>query len=85
MRTTFALAEDLDVAARQFVRKLHQVSDHRGARWHIVHEMGMDAATVWKAVERGWVVLQAVDGNPFKRTAALTEQGRRLAATAASA
>jgi hypothetical protein len=36
-------------------------------------------ATVGRAVERGWVVLQGVGGKPLDRKAALTDEGRRLA------
>ena len=42
-------------------------------------------ATVTRAVERGWVVLQDVKGKPLDRKAALTDEGRRLARRGRSA
>ena len=36
-------------------------------------------ATVERAVERGWVVLEGTSGKLLERRAALTDEGRRLA------
>jgi hypothetical protein len=41
--------------------------------------MGESAATISRAVERGWVVLQGVGMKPLDRKVALTDEGRRLA------
>jgi hypothetical protein len=78
VKSTAVTGEALDVEARHFVHKLYEATGREGTQWHVLYEMGIDAATVWRAVERGWVVLQAVSGNPLKRSAALTEQGRQL-------
>jgi hypothetical protein len=41
--------------------------------------MGETAATISRAVERRWVILQDVRDKPLDRKAALTDEGRRLA------
>jgi len=48
-------------------------------QWQVLLGMGESAATISRAVERGWVVLQDVRGKPLDRKAALTDEGRRLA------
>jgi hypothetical protein len=69
----------IDVAARYFVYKLYEATDGQPMRWQVLHGMGESAATISRAVERGWVVLQGVGGRPLDRKAALTDEGRRLA------
>ena len=71
--------EGLDVAARYFVYKLYEATDGQPKQWGVLFGMGESAATISRAVERGWVVLQYVRGKPMDRMAALTEEGRRLA------
>jgi hypothetical protein len=68
-----------DVAARYFVYKLYEATDGQWMQWRVLHGMGESAATIARAVERGWVILQGVAGKPLQRNAALTEEGRRLA------
>jgi hypothetical protein len=68
-----------DVAARYFVYKLYEATDGQPMRWATLHGLGESAATVSRAVERGWVVLQGVRGKPLERKAALAGEGRRLA------
>ena len=68
-----------DVAARYFVYKLYEATDRQPLQWQVLHGMGESAATISPAVERGWVVLHGVGGEPRERKAALTEEGRRLA------
>jgi hypothetical protein len=41
--------------------------------------MGELRATIARAVERGWVILEGTSGKPPERKAALTDEGRRLA------
>jgi hypothetical protein len=48
-------------------------------QWATLRGMDELRATVTRAVERGWVVLQDVKGKPLDRKAALTDEGRRLA------
>src|SRR6266478_1637852 len=69
----------IDVAARYFVYKLYEATDGRWMQWQVLHGMGESAATISRAVERGWVVLQEVSRKPLERMAALTDEGRRLA------
>jgi hypothetical protein len=71
--------EGIDVAARYLVYKLYEATDRQPMQWQVLHGMGESAATISRAVERGWVVLQEVKGKPMDRKAALTEEGRRLA------
>jgi hypothetical protein len=71
--------DGIDVAARYFVYKLYEVTDGRPMRWQPLLGMGESAATICRAVEREWVVLQDARGKPLDRNAALTDEGRRLA------
>ena len=66
-----------EVAARLFVYKLYDTADSQ--RWSVLHGMGESAATISRAVERGWVILEDARGKPLDRRAALTDEGRRLA------
>ena len=69
----------IDVAARYFVYKLYEAASGQPMQWQVLLGMGESAATISRAVERGWVVLQEVRGKPLDRKAALTGDGRRLA------
>ena len=69
----------IDVAARYFVYKLYEATDGQPMQWRLLHGMGESAATISRAVERGWVILRDVRGKPLERKAALTDEGRRLA------
>jgi hypothetical protein len=69
----------LDVAARYFVYKLYEATDGQPMQWQVLLGMGESAATISRAVERGWVILQDVRGKPLERKAALTDERRRLA------
>jgi hypothetical protein len=44
-----------------------------------LYGLGESAASISRAVERGWVVLRGVGGKLLERKAALTDEGRRLA------
>jgi len=67
------------VAARYFVYKLYEATARQPMQWVALHGLGESAATISRAVERGWVILQDVKGKPLDRKAALTDEGRRLA------
>ena len=73
------------VAARYFVYKLYEATDGQPMQWGTLRGMDESPATVARAVERGWVILQprigtqGVGGKPLERKAALTDEGRRLA------
>jgi hypothetical protein len=47
-------------------------------KW-LLHKMGETRETVLRSVELGWVTLHGVEHKPREQTAALTEEGRRLA------
>ena len=47
-----------DVAARYFVYKLYEATGGQPMQWATLYGMGESAATISRAVERGWVVLQ---------------------------
>ena len=68
-----------DVAARYFVYKLYEATGGYPMQWAALGGIDESAATVSRAVERGWVVLREVAGKPLDRKAALTDDGRRLA------
>jgi hypothetical protein len=53
-------------------------------QWVALRGIDGSAATVSRAVERGWVVLQDVAGKPLDRKAALTDDGHRLARNGSS-
>jgi hypothetical protein len=59
--------------------KLYEATDRQPMQWQVLHGMGESAATISRAVERGWVILQDVRGRPLDRKAALTDEGRCLA------
>jgi hypothetical protein len=71
--------EGIDVAARYFVYKLYEATDRQPLQWQVQHGMGESAATISRAVERGWVILGGTSGKPLERKAVLTDEGRRLA------
>jgi hypothetical protein len=71
--------DGIDVAARYFVYKLYEATGGQPMQWKVLLGMGESAATISRAVECGWVVLQDVRGKPLDRRAALTDEGRRLA------
>jgi pyruvate carboxylase len=71
------IRDGTDVAARYLVYKLYDATGGQPLQWHVLQRMGESAATISRAVERGWVV---VDGaKAAARKAALTDEGRRLA------
>jgi hypothetical protein len=71
--------EGIDVAARYFVYKLYDATGGQPMQWQVLLGMGESAATISRAVERGWIILQDLKGKPLDRKAALTDEGRRLA------
>ena len=73
------IRDGIDVAARYFVYKLYEATGGQPVQWRVLHGMGESAATISRAVERGWVVLQDAKAKPRERKAALTDEGRRLA------
>jgi hypothetical protein len=74
-------SEALDVAARHLVFKLYDASrDSMASSWQSVRGLGEVAATISRAVERGWVVVRDKGkGRTKELWAALTEEGRAMA------
>jgi hypothetical protein len=73
-------SEAIDVAARYFVYKLYEATDRRSMAWHELHGMGEERATVARAVQRGWVVVQPSNSGSVKeQSGCLTDEGRALA------
>jgi hypothetical protein len=72
-------SDGIEVAARYFVYKLYEATDRQPLQWQVPHGMGESAATISRAVERGWVILGGTSGKPLERKAVLTDEGRRLA------
>jgi hypothetical protein len=70
----------LDVAARYFIYKLYDATRRQPMQWVSLKGIGEASATIARAVEFGWVVLQPrAASKPLERKAALTDEGRRLA------
>jgi len=67
------------VAARYFANKLYEATDGQPMHWQLLHEMRESAATISRAVEGGWIILDGTSGKPLDRKAALTDVRRRLA------
>jgi hypothetical protein len=76
---SFKTIDAIGVAAKYFVYKLYEATDGQPMRSAPLRGMGELRATVERAVERGWVVLEGTSGTLMERKAALTDEGRRLA------
>ena len=70
----------IDVAARYFVYKLFEATDHRPMAWHVLRGIGEPPATIARAVQRGWVVIRPDNtGRLSGQSGCLTDEGRLLA------
>jgi hypothetical protein len=78
-RNSFKTIGAIDVAAKYLVYKQYEATDGQLMRWATLRGMGELRATVERAVERGWVILEGASGKLLERKAALTDEGRRLA------
>jgi hypothetical protein len=74
-----ATRDALDVAARYFVYKLYDATRREPMQWVALKGIDEASATIARAVECGWVVLQELSRKPLDRKATLTDEGRRLA------
>jgi hypothetical protein len=73
-------SEGVDVAARYFVYKLYDATRANPVMWQPVRAFREAAATVRRAVERGWVVVRDEGVGKAKQTyAVLTDEGRLMA------
>ena len=68
----------IDVAAKYLVYKPYEVTDGQPMRWATLRGMNESRATIARAVERGWVILEGTSGKPLELKAAITDEGRRL-------
>jgi hypothetical protein len=71
--------DGINVAARYFVYKLSEATDRQPMEGATLYGLGESAASISRAVERGWVVLQNAKAKPLERKAALTDEERQLA------
>jgi hypothetical protein len=79
-KTAVKTKDALDVAARYLVYKLYVPGRALTESWHLLSTLGETAATVGRAVERGWVILRHEgQGKAKERYAALTDEGRQVA------
>ena len=69
-----------EIAARYFVYKLLDATAGQPIQWATLRGMKESRATITRAVELGWVILDGTSGKPLELKAALTDEGRRLAA-----
>ena len=69
----------LDIAARHFVYKLYEATGGQRMEQRILRGMGETIETVLRSVELGWVTLHGEGSRLLGHSAALTEEGRRLA------
>lgn len=76
----FRAGEAVDVAARYLVYKLYVPGPAIAGAWQPLSMLGESAATVGRAVERGWVIVRDEgQGKTKERYAALTDEGRLVA------
>jgi hypothetical protein len=79
-KATPKTAEPLDIAARYLVYKLYVPGQAITGFWQPFSMTGEAAATVGRAVARGWIVLREEgEGKTKERYVALTDEGRVLA------
>jgi len=79
-KATAKTADALDIAARYLVYKLYVPGRALTGAWHPLSTIGEAAATVGRAVERGWVTVRDMgQGKAKERYATLTDEGRQVA------
>jgi hypothetical protein len=71
--------DETEIAARNAVYRLLDATAGQPMRWATLPRMYESRASIFRAVERGWVVLWGTSGKPLQLKAALTDEGRRLA------
>ena len=62
----FKTGDAIDIAARYFVYKLYEATDCRPMAWQILRGMKEAPATVARAVQCGWVSVQASNRGSVK-------------------
>ena len=68
-----------EIAARNVVYRLLDATAGQPKRWATLPSMYESRAAIFRAVERGWVILWGTSGKPLELKAALTDKGRRRA------
>jgi hypothetical protein len=77
------ILDAIDVAAKYFIYKLYDATRRDRIKWVPLSGIDESQATIERAVERGWAILQRQPGgSPRQSEAALTDEGRRLARAA---
>ena len=71
--------DETEIAARNVVYRLLDATAGQPMRWATLRRMYESRATIARAVERGWVILEGTSGKPLELKAALTDEGRKLA------
>ena len=74
-----------EIAARNVVYRLLDATAGQPMRWSTLPRMYESRAAIFRAVERGWVILWGTSGKPLKLKAALTDEGRRMGLDAVAA
>jgi len=72
-------AEASDIAARYLVYKVYDATNGEPGAWQVLGKIGELPETVARAVERGWLVVEQHSGKGKVKSAALTDEGRRVA------
>jgi hypothetical protein len=77
------ILDAIDVAAKYFTYKIYDATRRDRIQWVPLRGIDESQATIERAVERGWAVLQRQPGASLRQSeAALTDEGRRLARAA---
>jgi hypothetical protein len=77
------ILDAIDVAAKYFTYKLYDATRRDRTKWVPLSGIDESQATIERAVERGWAILQLQPGGCLRQSeAALTDEGRRLARAA---
>jgi hypothetical protein len=66
-----------EIAARNIVYRLLDATAEQPMQWATLPGMYESRAAIFRAVERGWVILWGTSGKPRGLRAALTDKGRR--------
>src|SRR4029077_1704987 len=85
MDRTLAKMDETEIAARNVVYRLLDATAGQPMRWSTLPRMYESRAAIFRAVERGWVILWGTSGKPLKLKAALTDEGRRMGLDAVAA
>ena len=77
--------DETEIAARNVVYRLLDATAGQPMRWSTLPRVYELRAAIFRAVERGWVILWGTSGKPPKLKTALTDEGRRKGLDAVAA